>query len=59
MKCNVPQKIIIICVTHVQKDFYIQSLIKELLIKYQISKKLPQITHSQKNRDFLSIIGTF
>ena len=47
------------CHIYVQKDFQIRTLIKQLLIKYQIFTKLPQISHIHKNRNFLSIIGTF
>ena len=61
MKYGVRQIITIIhvCVTHVQKNFQIQILIKQLFTKYQILTKLPQISHIQKNRHVLSIIGTF
>ena len=48
MKCGVQQKITIKCVTYVQKDFKIQTLIKQLLIKNQIFMKLPQISHIHK-----------
>ena len=41
---------------YVQKDFWIRTLIKQLLTKYQIFMKLPQISHIQKNRTFKSII---
>ena len=41
-------EITIICVTYVQKDFKILTLIKQLLTKYQIFTKLPQISHSHK-----------
>ena len=37
--------ITIICVTHVQKNFQIRASIKQLLTKYQIFTKLPQIPH--------------
>ena len=59
MKCGVLQIITIICVTYVQKDFQIQTSVKQLLTKYQIFKKLPQIEHIHKNHIFLSITGTF
>ena len=48
MKCDVPQKIIIKFVTHVQKDFKIQSLIQQLLTKYQIFKKWTKISQTHK-----------
>ena len=51
--------ITIICVTHVQKDFKIRTLIKQILTKYQISTKLPQILPTHKNWYSLSIIGPF
>ena len=35
-----------------QKDFEIRTLIKQLLTKYQIFTKLPQISHTHKNRIF-------
>ena len=50
------QIITMIRVTHVQKDFKIQTLIKHLLIKYQIFMKLPQISHIHNNHNFSSII---
>ena len=34
-------------------------LIKQLLTKYQILTKLPQISHIHKNRIFKMMIGTF
>ena len=43
----------LICVTYVQKDFYIRTLIKQFLTKYQIFFKLPHISHFHKNRNFL------
>ena len=58
-KCGVPQIITMICVTHVQKNFQIRTLIKQLFRKYQILKKLPQISHIHKYRNFSSIIGIF
>ena len=58
-KCGVRQIITMIRVTHVQKDFKIQTLIKQLLTKYQIFMKLPQISHIHKNHNVSSIIGTF
>ena len=36
-------------------DFQIRTLIKQFLTKYQIFKKLPQISHIHKNRNFKSI----
>ena len=53
------RQIITICVTFAQKNFYIQTLIKQLFTKYQIFKKLPQILHIHKNGNFLSMIGIF
>ena len=44
---------------HVQKDFKIRTLIKQLLTKYQIFTKLPQISHIHNNRNFSIIIETF
>ena len=41
-----------ISVTHVQKNFEIQTLIKQLLTKYQIFMKLPQIPRIHLNRNF-------
>ena len=38
----------IICVTYVQKNFEIQTFIKQLLTKYQILTKLPEISHIHK-----------
>ena len=58
-KRGVWQIITIICVTYVQKDFKIRTLIKLLLTEYQICTKLSQISHSHKNPNILSIIGTF
>ena len=55
-KCGVRQIITIICVTYVQKDYQIRALIKQLLTKYQICTKLPQISHFHKNSDFYSLI---
>ena len=48
-----------ICVTHVQKNFQIWASIKQLLTKYQIFTKLPQIPHIHINRNFSSIFATF
>ena len=42
--------------------FFIQTLIKDALTKYQIFKKLPQISQTHKKRNCLSVcplIGTF
>ena len=48
-KYGVRQIIIIICITYVQKDFYIQICIKQLLTKYQILLKFAQtFRYSQK-----------
>ena len=42
------------------KDFLkIRALIKQLLTKYQIFTKLPQIPHIHINRNFSSIFATF
>ena len=48
-----------ICVTHVQKNFSIRTSIKQLLTKYQIFTKLPQIPHIHINLNFSSIFATF
>ena len=53
------QIITIICVTHVQKIFWIRASIKKLLTKYQIFMILPQISHFHKFRNFSSIFATF
>ena len=53
------QIIIIVCVTHVQKNFWIWASIKHLLTKYQIFTILPQILHFHKNRNFSSIFAIF
>ena len=39
-----------------KKNSEIQILIKKLLAKYRFFKKLPEISHIQKNRKFSSII---
>ena len=39
-----------------QKDFQIQTLMKQLLTKYKIFPKLPQISHIHKNRNFYRMI---
>ena len=57
MTCVVRQKIALIHVTHVQNDFKIRTLTKQLLTKYQIFTKLPQISHIYKILKFVSIIG--
>ena len=49
----------IICVTRVQKNVQIRASIKQLLTKYEIFTKLPQIPHIQINRNFSSIFATF
>ena len=46
-----------ICVTYVQKNFQIQTLIQQLLTKHKIFTKLPQSSHNPQNRIFKSIIG--
>ena len=51
------QVITIVWVTNVQKDFQIRILIMQFLTKYQIFKKLPQISHIHKNVIFK--IGIF
>ena len=56
MKFGVRQIITITRVTHVQRDFWIRSLMKQLLTKYQIFTKLPEISHIHKNYNFVSII---
>ena len=53
------QIITIICVTHVQKNFWIRASIKKLSTKYQIFTILPQISHFHKFRNFSSIFATF
>ena len=59
MKYGVWKIITVICVTYMQKDFKIQTLIRQISTKYQFFKKLPQISHIHKNYNFKSIIGTF
>ena len=49
----------IICVTYEQKNFEIRTLIKLLFTKYQTFMKLAQMSHIHKNRNVLSVIGTF
>ena len=39
-------------VTYVHKNFQIRTLIKQLLTKYAFFMKLPQISHTDKNRIF-------
>ena len=58
-ECDVLQIILIICVTHVQKNFQIRASSKELLTKYQIFTKLPQIPHIHINRIFFKYICNF
>ena len=53
-KCGVRQILIIICVTYVQKNFYIRTSIKKLFLT-----KVPQISHVRKYHNFSKIIGTF
>ena len=59
MKYGLRKVITVICVTYVQKDFYIRTLIKQLLTKYRFFTKLPQISHIRKNHNFAGIIGIF
>ena len=40
-------------------DFQIQTLMKQLLTKYQFFKKLPQIWHIHKNSKFLKYDWNF
>ena len=48
------------CMSHLcAKGFLVRILMMELLTKYQIFSKLPQITHIYKNRNFSGIIVTF
>ena len=42
-----------------QKYFQIQTLIKQLLTKYQIFTKLPQISHIHRNRNFFKYNWNF
>ena len=53
------QILTIACVTYVQKNFQIRASIKQLLTKYQIFTKLPQIPYIHINRNFSSIFATF
>ena len=46
-------------VTCVLQYSQIRTLIKQLLAKYRLSKKYPQISHIHKNFNFLGIIGFF
>ena len=51
MKCGVLQVITMICVTCVQRDFKIQTLIKQLLTKYHFFQEIaPNFTYSQKSK---------
>ena len=52
MKYDARQIITIICVTYVQKNFEIWTLIKHLFTKYQFLTKLPQIWHIHNNHIF-------
>ena len=52
MTCGVRQILTIICVTYVQKNFKIRTLIKQLLTKYEFLTKLPQISYIHKNHNF-------
>ena len=47
------------CVTYVQKNFWIRASIKKLLTKYEMFTILPQISHFHKFRNFSSIFATF
>ena len=58
-ECGVWQIVTIICLTYVQKDFQIQTLIKQLLTKYQIFMKSRHMSNFHENRNFLRIIKTF
>ena len=51
MWCVADNHSYIMCQIHVQKDF-------QLLTKYQIFAKLPQISHIYENHKFLSTTGT-
>ena len=42
-----------------KRIFKIRTSIKQLLTKYQIFTKLPQISHININRNFSNIIGSF
>ena len=46
-------------ITCVQKNSRIRSLVEQLLVKYRLFKKLPQISHIHQNCIFKSIIGIF
>ena len=59
LKRTVLRIITIICVTYVQKNLLIRTWIKQLLTKYQIFTKLPQIPRIRINRNFSSIFATF
>ena len=51
-KCGAWELITVIHATSVQKNFWIPTFIKQLLRKYQILKKSPQISDIHKNRTF-------
>ena len=53
-KCGEWWLITITCVTFVQKDFYIRTVITQVLTKYQFFMKLPQILHAHKCGKFNS-----
>ena len=42
-----------------QKNFKIQTSIKQLLTKYQFFPKVPEIPHIHITRNFSSILATF
>ena len=50
-KCSVRQIITIICVTYVQKNFKIRTLIRKLFTKYHFLTKLPQISHYSQSHN--------
>ena len=56
MKYTVRKIITVIRVTQCAKGFLIQTLIKQLLTKYQFFTKLP-LSHIHKNRNCSSING--
>ena len=57
MKYGLWKIITVICVTYVQKDFKIRTLIKQLLTKYRFFTKLAQISHIRTNHNFSRMIG--
>ena len=46
-------------INYVRKNFQIRTLIKKLFTKYRFLKKLPQISHIHKNRNFLKYNWNF